>query len=419
VAADLSREHAEDLDRADPLGHFRDRFVLPEPELRYLDGNSLGRLPRATIDRLATVVADEWGRGLIRSWSSWISLCREVGDQVAAAVVGARPGEVVVSDSTTVNFYKLAAAALDARPGRTVVLGSADDFPTDRYVLQGLCSARGLTLREVETDIDAGFSVSSVREALDDSVALVALSHVAYRSGALADLPAITAAAHEAGALVLWDLSHSGGSVPVGLADAGADLAVGCTYKYLNGGPGAPAYLYVRTDLQDRLRQPVQGWFGTADQFGMGAAYEPAAGIDRFLVGSPPVLAVATVEEGVRLTAEAGIDRLRDKGMAMTSYLVELADKWLAPLGFRLASPRDPALRGSHVSLYHPRAWQVSQALVDRGVVPDYRTPDRLRLGPAPLTTRYVDVHDALVLVRDIVTAGDHLEYPAEPARVT
>jgi kynureninase len=258
-----------------------------------------------------------------------------------------------------------------------------------------------------------------VREALDDSVALVALSHVAYRSGALADLPAITAAAHEAGALVLWDLSHSGGSVPVGLADAGADLAVGCTYKYLNGGPGAPAYLYVRTDLQDRLRQPVQGWFGTADQFGMGAAYEPAAGIDRFLVGSPPVLAVATVEEGVRLTAEAGIDRLRDKGMAMTSYLVELADKWLAPLGFRLASPRDPALRGSHVSLYHPRAWQVSQALVDRGVVPDYRTPDRLRLGPAPLTTRYVDVHDALVLVRDIVTAGDHLEYPAEPARVT
>jgi kynureninase len=419
VADVLCREYAEELDRADPLAGFRDRFVLPEPDLRYLDGNSLGRLPRATVDRLATVVAEEWGRGLVRSWSSWLGLCRRVGDLIGSAVVGARPGEVVVSDSTTVNLYKLAAAALDARPGRDVVLGSADEFPTDRYVLQGLCAARGLTLREVDADIDAGISVDAVRAALDSSVALVCLSHVAYRSGALADLPAITAAAHEAGALVLWDLSHSGGSVPVELAAAGADLAVGCTYKYLNGGPGAPAYLYVRTDLQDRLRQPVQGWFGTTDQFLMGPAYEPAAGIDRFLVGTPPVLAVAAVEEGVRLIAEAGVDRLRAKGIAMTSYLVSLADEWLAPLGFRLASPRDPALRGSHVSLHHPEAWQVCQAMIDHGVVPDYRTPDRVRLGPAPLTTRFVDVHDSLALIRDVVEAGDHRKYPEEPAQVT
>ena len=415
----LSREYAADLDRTDPLAGFRDRFVLPEKDLRYLDGNSLGRLPRATVDRLATVVTEEWGRGLIRSWSSWIGLCRSVGDAIAASVVGARPGEVVVSDSTTVNLYKLAAAALDARPGRSVVLTSADEFPTDRYVLQGLCAARGLTLRSVECDIDSGISVASVEAALDSSVALVCLSHVAYRSGALADLPAITAAAHSAGALVLWDLSHSGGSVPVDLSPAGADLAVGCTYKYLNGGPGAPAYLYVRADLQDSLRQPVQGWFGAVDQFAMGADYTPAAGIDRFLVGSPPVVAVAAVEEGVRLTAEAGIDRLRAKGVAMTSYLVTLADEWLAPLGFRLASPRDPARRGSHVSLHHPEAWQVCQALIDRGVVPDYRTPDRLRLGPAPLTTRFVDVYDAMAEIRSIVTAGDHRKYPAEPARVT
>jgi len=419
VADILCREYAEELDRVDPLAGFRDRFVLPEPGLRYLDGNSLGRLPRATVDRLATVVAEEWGRGLIRSWSSWIGLCREVGDLIADAVVGARPGEVVVSDSTTVNLYKLAAAALDACPGRTVVLASAEEFPTDRYVLQGLCSARGLTLREIPTDIDTGLTVAAVRAALDSSVALVCLSHVAYRSGALADLPAITAAAHDAGAMVLWDLSHSGGSVPVELARAGADLAVGCTYKYLNGGPGAPAYLYVRGDLQDRLRQPVQGWFGTVEQFAMGPAYEPAAGIDRFLVGSPPILAVAAVEEGVRLTAEAGIDRLRAKGMAMTSYLVTLADEWLAPLGFRLATPRDPQRRGSHVSLHHPEAWQACQAMIDRGVVPDYRTPDRVRLGPAPLTTRFVDVYDAVGLVRDIVAAGDHRKYPAEPARVT
>ena len=415
----LSRAYAEALDAADPLAGFRDRFVLPEQDLRYLDGNSLGRLPGATVDRLAAVVTEEWGRGLVRSWPDWITLARRVGDLIAAEVVGARPGEVVVSDSTTVNLYKLAAAALDARPGRMVVLATADEFPTDRYVLQGLCGARGLTLREVPVDLDAGVSVEDVCSALDSSVALVALSQVAYRSGALADLPAITAATHSAGALVLWDLSHSGGSVPVGLAAAEADLAVGCTYKYLNGGPGAPAYLYVRRELQDELRQPVQGWFGAAEQFGMDPEYVPAAGIDRFLVGTPPVLAVAAVEEGVRLTAEAGIDRLRDKGMAMTSYLVELADEWLAPLGFRLASPRDPALRGSHVSLHHPQAWQVSQALVDRGVVPDYRTPDRLRLGPAPLTSRFVEVYDALAVIRDVVSSGAHLGYPREIARVT
>jgi kynureninase len=415
----LDRAHAERLDRADPLACFRDRFLLPDPALRYLDGNSLGRLPRATVDRLATAVTEEWGRGLIRSWSSWMDLPRRVGDLIATGVVGARPGEVVVSDSTTVNLYKLAAAALDARPGRTVVLTSADEFPTDRYVLQGLCGARGLTLRDAAADIDAGLSADAAREALDESVALVALSHVAYRSGALADLAAITAAAHEVGALVLWDLSHSGGSVPVGLAAAGADLAVGCTYKYLNGGPGAPAYLYVRSELQDELRQPIQGWFGARDQFAMGSSYEPAAGIDRFLVGTPPVLAVAAVEEGVRLLAEAGVDRLRAKGVEMTTYLVSLADAWLAPLGFRLASPRDPARRGSHVSLEHPEAWQVCQALLDRGVVPDYRTPSRLRLGPAPLTTRFVDVYDALAEVREIVTGGAHRGYPAAPGRVT
>jgi kynureninase len=242
---------------------------------------------------------------------------------------------------------------------------------------------------------------------------------VAYRSGALLDLPAITAAAHEAGALVLWDLSHSGGSVPVGLAAAGADLAVGCTYKYLNGGPGAPAYLYVRSELQESLRQPIQGWFGAADQFAMGASYVPAPGIDRFLVGTPPVLSLVAAEEGARVSAEAGIDRLRDKGQAMTSYLIALSSAWLVPLGFRLATPVDSSRRGSHVSLEHPAAWQICQALLDRGVVPDYRTPDRLRLGPAPLTTRFTEVHDALAVIRDVVASGLFLTYPAEPARVT
>jgi kynureninase len=415
----LDRAYAEELDRADKLAGYRDRFVLPDPGLLYLDGNSLGRLPRATVERLAHVVAEEWGRGLVRSWPAWIEQARRVGELIGTGLLGALPGEVVVCDSTTVNLFKLVSAALDARPDRTVVLSSADEFPTDRYVLQGLCAARGLTLVDLPSDVDTGVSLADVESTVDSSVAVVVLSHVAYRSGALADLAGVTAAAHAAGALVLWDLSHSGGSVPVGLAAAGADLAVGCTYKYLNGGPGAPAYLYVRSGLQGELRQPIQGWFGAADQFAMEPDYVPAAGIDRFLVGTPPVLGVAAVEEGVALLAAAGIEALRDKGMALTSLLVSLAAGWLEPLGFRLASPADPALRGSHVSLEHPRAWQVCQALLDRGVVPDYRTPDRLRLGPAPLATRFVDVYDALAVVRDVVASGAHLAYPAERARVT
>jgi kynureninase len=415
---ETARSYAEELDRTDPLTGFVDRFV-PAPGVLYLDGNSLGRLPASTADRLARVVAEEWGGGLVRSWSTWISLARRVGDLIGTTLLGAAPGEVIVADSTTVNLYKLVAAALDARPGRNVVLSSADEFPTDRYVLQGLCAARGLTLRDVPSSVDGGVSVADVVAALDSSVAVVVLSHVAYRSGALADLPAITAAAHAAGALVLWDLSHSGGSVPVELSRSGADLAVGCTYKYLNGGPGSPAYLYVRADLQDSLRQPIQGWFGAADQFAMGASYVPAPGIDRFLVGTPPVLSLVGVEEGVRVLADAGIDRLRAKGQAMTSYLIALHTAWLAPLGFRLASPADPARRGSHVSLEHPEAWRICQALLDRGVVPDYRTPDRLRLGPAPLTTRFTEVHDAMTIIREVVASGAHRGYPAEPARVT
>ncbi len=410
----LARARA--LDAADPLAAFRDRFVVADPELVYLDGNSLGRLPRSTATRLAAAVEQEWGGDLIRGWASWIELPRRVGDLVGTGLLGARPGEVLLADSTTVNLYKLAAAALAARPGRRVVLTDDDNFPTDQYVLQGLAGAH---LRVVHTDLDAGVDPAAVAAALDGDVALVSLSHVAYRSGAVADLPGITALAHEAGALTLWDLSHSAGSVPVGLAEAGADLAVGCTYKYLNAGPGAPAYLYVRAGLADTLRQPVQGWFGQRDQFAMGGRYEPAAGIDRFGVGTPGVLGAYAVAEGAGLVAEAGVDRLRAKGMALTSYLVELADAWLTPLGFRLASPRDPARRGAHVSLHHPRAWQVCQALADRKVVGDYRTPDRLRLGPAPLYTRFADVHEGLSRLRDLVAAGGHESYPAGPARVT
>jgi kynureninase len=420
MSPDLSRSRAEALDDGDPLAPFRDRFLVADPDLIYLDGNSLGRLPAATAGRIQGAIAGEWGVGLIRSWSEWVDLPRRVGDAIATGVLEARPGEVLVGDSTTVNLYKLAAAALDARPDRRVIVTDDDNFPTDLYVLQGLATARGLELRVVHTDVDAGPDLDVLAAALDSEVALVSLSHVAYRSGALLDMAAITAAAHAAGALTLWDLSHSAGSVPVPLTSSGADLAVGCTYKYLNGGPGAPAYLYVRSELQNQLQQPIWGWFGQRHQFAMGSAYDPLDGIERFGVGTPPVLGLYGVEEGVRLLAEAGVARLRGKGAALTSYLVELADAWLAPLGFRLASPRDAERRGAHVSLYHPQAWQVCQALIERGrVIPDFRTPDRLRLGLAALTTSFADVWDACDRLRRLVEAGAHLDYPAERARVT
>jgi kynureninase len=300
-----------------------------------------------------------------------------------------------------------------------VVVSCADDFPTDRYVAASVARARGLELREVPGDIDAGPSPDVLAAALDDRAAVLVLSHVAYRSGALADLAGITRLARDAGVLVVWDLSHSVGSVPVELAASGADLAVGCTYKYLNGGPGAPAFLYARRELQESLRSPIAGWFGAREQFEMGPVYEPAEGIERFGAGTPPVLGLAAVDVGAGITAEAGIDRLAAKGRAMGELLVTLADAWLAPHGVRLASPRDPARRGGHVTLAHPQAWQLTQALIARQVVPDFRTPDRVRLGPAPLYTRFVDVWDAMERFRAVLESGEHERFPAQRARVT
>jgi kynureninase len=417
---DLTRAAAEALDAADPLAAFRARFAgAGEDGLLYLDGNSLGRMPLDTPAALARVVEEEWARGLVRSWSSWIGAATRVGDLLAEGVLGARPGEVLVGDSTTVDLYKLLVAAADARPGRDVLVCCADDFPTDRYVVAGVAQARGMTVREVPADVDEGLDPAVLAAALDERVAVVVLSAVAYRSGALADVAAVTRTAREAGALVLWDLSHAAGAVPVDLASNGADLAVGCTYKYLNGGPGAPAFLYVRRELQEQLRQPIWGWFGQRDQFAMGPAYDPVPGIERFAVGSPPVLATAAVEVGARLVAEAGVGRLAAKGRALGELVVALADAWLAPHGVALASPRDPARRGCHVTLAHPHAWQLTQALVDRGVVPDFRTPDRVRLGPAPLYTRYVDVWDAMSRFREVLASGAHEGYPSVRSRVT
>jgi kynureninase len=408
------RAYAGELDAGDPLAGFRDRFVRDGESLIYLDGNSLGMLPLATAERIGQVVRQEWGGGLIRSWEHWIGLPLRTGDLLGRGLLGAGPGQVAVCDSTTVNLYKLARAALDARPGRTVILTDDDNFPTDRYVLAGVAAERGAQLKLMQTDLDAGLSVDAVRAAVTASTALVCLSHVAYRSGALADMALITQIAHERGALVLWDLCHSAGAVPVDLDGCGADLAVGCTYKYLNAGPGAPAFLYVRRELAERLRQPVHGWFGQRNQFAMGPSYDPAPGIGQFLTGTPDIIGTAAVGEGVRLLAEAGIGRLRRKGQRLTGYLIALADAWLAPLGFTLASPRDPDRRGSHVCLHHPDAAAITRALIEVGVVGDYRTPDRLRLGPAPITTSFTDVWHAMDRIRKLGQA----RAAAEPARL-
>jgi kynureninase len=420
---DLSRAAAVAADAADPLAGFRARFTGtdddgPDRQL-YLDGNSLGRLPVDTPAAVARVVEQEWGRGLVGSWGGWVEQSRRIGDVLAAGVLGARPGEVLVTDTTSVDLYKLLVAALDARPGRDVLVCCADDFPTDRYIVAGVAEQRGLTVRSVEAHIDEGLDLAVLAQALDERVAVLVLSQVAYRSGALVDMAAVTRLAREHGALVVWDLSHGAGAVPADLTAVGADLAVGCTYKHLNGGPGAPAFLYVRQELQDQLRQPIWGWFGARDQFAMGAAYEPAPGVDRFAVGTPPVLAMAAVEVGARLSAEAGIGAIAAKGRALTDLVVALADGWLTGHGVSVASPRDGARRGAHVSLAHPAAWQLTQALIDRGVVPDFRTPDRLRLGPAPLYTRFVDVWDAMDRLRTVLTERSHEAYPVERSRVT
>ena len=398
----LERAYAGELDAADPLAGYRDRFALDDPSLIYLNGNSLGALPLATMRRLESMIRSEWGGALARSWDHWVDLPGRAGDLVGA-LIGAAPGQVVVTDNTTVNLYKLACAALDARPGRRVIVTDQDNFPSDRYVVEGIAAQRGTGLRMLAADLSEGLAPDAVRAAVDEDTALVSLSHVAYRSGALADMAAITTIVHEAGALMLWDLCHSVGSVPVELDACDADLAVGCTYKYLNAGPGAPAFLYVCARLAQVLRQPIWGWFSQRDQFAMGPRYDPAAGIAKFMTGTPSILGTAAVEEGARLLLEPGIDVIRAKSVQLTSYLIDLADAWLVPRGCALATPRQAARRGGHVTFCHPRAEQIVGRLAAANIVADYRTPDRFRFGLSPLTTRFTDVWTAVAASRDII----------------
>jgi kynureninase len=396
-----ARDMAEAMDRADPLAPFRARFHLPGEGALYMDGNSLGLQPletAAVVERALSAWRDEQ----IIAWREWIRAPRRIGDLIASAIVQAQPGEIVVGDSTSVNLYKAVAAAIVARPGRRRLVTSDDNFPTDLYVLQSLAAQHGLDLQVLAADPVEGLDAQQLARALDADVALVALSHIAYRSGALLDMEELTRAAHGMGALTLWDVSHSAGSARVPLQSSGADLAVGCTYKYLNGGPGAPSFVYVRESQQAAMRQPLWGWFGHRRQFDMPDAFEPAEGIDAFLVGIPAILSTLAIEPGVRSIADAGVARLQEKGRRLTELIVALADEWLAPHGFSVVSPRDALRRGSHVTLRHPRAKDFVRGLIARRVTPDFRPPDMIRLGPAPVYTRFVDVWDAMQRLREL-----------------
>ncbi len=414
----FTRQQAAALDEADSLAGFRERFVHTDPELIYLDGNSLGRLPRETIDRIQAATVEEWGGGLVGSWrTTWMSRPAEIAAELAP-LIGADPDEVLLTDQTSVNLYKLAVAALTYQVPRSTVLTDSGNFPSDVYVLSGVAARAGGSVRMVDVDPVAP-STKAIEAALDAQVGLVSLSHVNFKSGALLDMRSINRAAQSAAALTLWDLSHSVGAVPVDLHGTGADLAVGCTYKYLNGGPGAPAFLYVRRGLQHDLTQPIQGWWGQDRMFDFRLEYRPAAGIARFATGTIPILSLTGAGTGIGITAEAGISAIRTKGVALTSMIVDLFDAHLLEFGFALGSPRDAELRGSHVSLRHPDGYRIAQAMIDDGVVPDFRAPDVVRLGAAPLYTRFVDVWDAIDRLRDIMESGRFRDYSDQRSGVT
>jgi kynureninase len=389
---------AAERDDADRLAEYRDGFVRADDVVAYLDGNSLGRPLRASGERIAAFVETQWGGRLIRGWDeSWLDLPGRIGDDLARVALGAAPGQTIIGDSTTVLLYKLVRAAASARPGRTEIVIDRDNFPTDRYIAEGIAAELGMTICWI--DARDAVTVDAVASVIGAKTAVVLLSHVAYRSGYLADAAAITAVVHDAGALIVLDLCHSVGVVPVELDAWGVDLAVGCTYKYLNGGPGAPAFAYVRAELQDRLRQPIQGWIGSATPFEMGQGYQPAAGIRGFLSGTPPIVGMLAMQDMIALIDRVGLAAVRAKSVALTEFAIELSDELLPDAV--LATPRDSALRGGHITLDHPRFAELVPRLWERGVIPDFRRPSGLRLGLSPLSTSFAEVEAGILAIAE------------------
>ena len=411
---DTSLERARNLDRNDDLSGYRDRFLIDEPKLIYLDGNSLGRVPKDSIALMDRIVKHQWGNRLIRAWNDeWMGLSRRIGAKVAS-LIGALPDEVIIADSTSVNLFKLIAGALKERPGCRKIVTDSINFPSDIYILKAVADMIDPAYEMVVLPVDNGFAVSeeALERTINDDTALVLLSHVMYKSSYKYDMERITEIAHRRDAMILWDLSHSAGVVPMTCHDLGVDLAVGSTYKYLNGGPGAPAFLYVRDDLQSRLINPISGWFGHKKQFFFDTEFEPAAGIDRYLTGTPSILSLAMIEPGVDLTLEAGMGPIRAKSQKQSEYLVSLWEKELASLGFTLNSPLNGARRGSHVSFGHTEGYRIDQAIrEEQQVISDFRMPDNIRLGIAPLYTTYEELHTAVRALREVVHSGSYQQY--------
>jgi kynureninase len=420
---DPSRAFAQQLDLQDALAAYRGRFVSNDPDLIYLDGNSLGRLPSSVIEHMRKLVEEEWGTDLIRGWNKgWWEASSRVGEKIAT-LLGAAQGQVVVGDQTSINLFKLATAALTMQPHKKRIITDTFNFPSDLYILQGivkLIGDRHEIVRIGATDQDITPDLAALEEAIHEDTALVTLSHVTFKSGYLYDMAHITELAHRKGALVLWDLSHSVGAVPIELDRSNVDFAIGCTYKYLNGGPGAPAFLYVNRNIQNDVTSPIWGWWGQNKPFDFDLDYQPAPGVQRFLAGTAPVLSLLAMEEALTPLLDAGIDALRAKSVRMTEYASYLTDALLAPLRFSLGSPRDPARRGSHISIRHAEGYRINRAMIEEtNVIPDFRAPDNIRLGFAPLYLSFTDIWEGFDRIRRVVEEKRYEKFPTQKLTVT
>ena len=419
------REYALELDRNDPLAHFKSQFVVSDPQMCYLDGNSLGRLPKATVVAINSFMADEWGPEVVTGWGHWVDEAQPTGDLLGTAALGAGPGQVLVCDTTSINFYQLCLAAINARPGRKTIITDAANFPTDRYILDGIAKQLGLNLVIINNEdpaiaVHERITTEVLAPYLNNDVALVTLEVIQYRSGARTDIKSITDQVRAVGALVVWDASHAVGAIELNLDANGVDLCVGCTYKYGNSGPGSPAWLYVSTRIQEQLQVPIQGWFAQEAQFEMGPAFERATGIRGFQIASPSLMGIRCVQTAFSMIQEAGIDAIAQKAAIGTQMMIELFDAWLAPLGLELNTSRLSHERGGHISLVHPDAAQICIALRQIShVIPDYRTPNSIRLAISPLPTSYVEIWDGFERIRDLVASGRYKEVEEGGSRVT
>ena len=416
-----SRTHAEALDAKDPLVAFRNEFVIEDQTLSYLDGNSLGRMPIETIKVVDKYLRNEWGSKLVTGWSGWIDEAQSVGDLIGRATLGASSGQTLCVDTTSVNFYQLCSAAVAARPNRKTIVSDTANFPTDRYILEGICKQHGLKLVLIDDDSGEEFvSPEMLKKVLNDDVALVTLSVIQYRSGVLHDVPKLTQLARDAGALFVWDASHAGGVVPMQYDKDKVDLAVGCTYKYCNSGPGSPAWLYVSHAMQNELQVPIQGWFAQRDQFAMGQGFDRVEGMRGFQIASPSIIGMRCVQTSLSMIERAGLEEIANKAAIGTNLMIELHDAWLAPLGFSVVTPRDSRRRGGHISVRHEHAYKISEAMrVFGNVIGDFRQPDCIRLAISPLATSYVEVFDGFARIRDLVTTKKYLEVEESSSRVT